>query len=395
MRILHVSAQKPGGTGSGVYLAETVRGFSELGAEQAVIAGVAPDDDPIFPDGTLFRPVTFETEQLPFPVCGMSDNMPYRATRYRDMTPLMVSQFYNAFDSAIDDVLASFQPELVICHHLYLLTAHLAQRDWSCPIVGLSHNTDLRQFQSIPLERAVIRSGVHRLDAIFALHGAQALEIENTFGVDASCVHVIGTGFNDREFRRLHDVPKRRHSLVYVGKIWRQKGVPNLLKALNLLPSRFDDVRLDLVGGYSDKDDYDQIVMQSSRCRHDVQFCGKLSQDDLVTAYNSSEVFVLPSLSEGLPLVTIESLACGCKVVVTDLPGIRAWMDSFIADAPVVYVTPPPMVEGGGADPADAPRFEIDLAHALERALDMPAPSCDVSHLSWKGVCNRMLDSIV
>ena len=394
MRILHVSAQKPGGTGSGVYLIETMRGFSELGADQAVVAGVAPDDTFVFTEGTLFCPVTFETELLPFPVCGMSDNMPYRATRYRDMTPRMVSQFYSAFDAAIDNVLASFKPELVICHHLYLLTAHLAQRDWPCPIVGISHNTDLRQFQSIPLEREAVRSGIHRLDAVFALHGAQALDIVNTFGVDASLVHVVGAGYNDGVFRRLDGVPKRRHSLVYVGKIWRQKGVPNLLKALDLLPSRFDDVHLDLVGGYSDVDDYEQIVEQSHGCHRSLRFCGKLTQDDLVAAYNAAEVFVLPSLSEGLPLVTIEALACGCKVVVTDLPGIREWMESSIDDAPVVYVTPPAMVDGGGADPADALRFETDLACALAQALDMPAPDCDVSHLSWKGVCGRMLAAL-
>ena len=159
MKILHVSAQKPEGTGSGVYLTETMHGFDALGARQAVVAGIAPDDAPVFPDGTLFRPVVYESPQLPFPVCGMSDNMPYRATRYRDMTPRMVEQFRSAFDAAIDDVLRQFEPDVVICHHLYLLTSHLAHREWQCPIVGISHNTDLRQFQTIPLEREAIRAG--------------------------------------------------------------------------------------------------------------------------------------------------------------------------------------------------------------------------------------------
>ena len=100
---------------------------------------------------------------------------------------------------------------------------------------------------------------------------------------------------------------------------------------------------------------------------------------------------MLPSLSEGLPLVVIEALACGCKVVVTDLPGIREWVASSIDDAPVWYVTPPAMVEDGGADSADAPRFEQELARALQQALESSAPFRDVSHLSWKGVCMRIL----
>ena len=382
MKILHVSAQKPEGTGSGVYLTETMRGFAELGVRQAVVAGIAQGDSPSFPDGTIFYPVMFESANLPFPVCGMSDNMPYRATRYRDMTPKMVTQFRAAFDAAIDGILSEFQPDLVICHHLYLLTAHLAMRDWPCPVVGISHNTDLRQFQTIPLEREAIRAGVLRLDRVFALHNAQARDIIATFGVDVGRICVVGTGFNDRVFRRIAEIPRHSHSLVYVGKIWRQKGIPNLLRALDLLPERFDDVHLSLVGGYSDREDYEQIVEQSHVCNRSVRFCGKASQEKLVEAYNSADVFVLPSLSEGLPLVTIEALACGCKAVVTDLPGIQEWMGAFIEDAPVVYVTPPAMAEGGGADPVDAPRFERDLACAIERAFDMPASTCDVSHLS-------------
>ena len=49
MKILHVSAQKPEGTGSGVYLTETMRGFAALGMRQAVVAGIAPGDSPAFP----------------------------------------------------------------------------------------------------------------------------------------------------------------------------------------------------------------------------------------------------------------------------------------------------------------------------------------------------------
>ena len=56
LRILNITAQKPDSTGSGVFLAETVRAFASLGCEQAVIAGIGPDDDPRFPEGVLFCP---------------------------------------------------------------------------------------------------------------------------------------------------------------------------------------------------------------------------------------------------------------------------------------------------------------------------------------------------
>lgn len=401
MRILHITAQKPDSTGSGVYLAELVRGFARMGAEQAVVAGIAPGERPSFPQGVLFRPVVFQTEELPFPVVGMSDVMPYEATRYRDLTPLMVTQFKDAFNRAFDDVLETFQPDLVICHHLYLVCAVMAHRDWSCPIAAVSHSTDIRQMRQIPLERDYIRAGVARLDHVLSLHDAQANDIVEVYGIPRERITVVGTGYNAQVFspggaRRRSDGTLR---IAYVGKIWRKKGVSQLLNALNCLDrnwlsesDEYDHVEVHLVGGYSDKAEYDHIVAQSHSCSAEVVFEGKVSQDHLVSLYRSCDVFVLPSFYEGLPLVVIEALACGCTVVVTDLPGIRPWLQASLPGAPVLYVKPPRMVDVDTPYEGDLPEFEYDLAAALAQAAAMPHAAFDATAVSWDGLCARIRD---
>lgn len=77
MRILNISAQKPDSTGSGVYLAEMVRCELSAGHAAAVVAGVDASDEPTLPEGAEPYFVRFNTEALPFNVCGMSDVMPY------------------------------------------------------------------------------------------------------------------------------------------------------------------------------------------------------------------------------------------------------------------------------------------------------------------------------
>lgn len=391
MKIAHILAQKPSSTGSGIYLSETIRAFAADGAQQAVIAGIAPGEEYVFPEGVSFFPVVFESDALPFPVCGMSDQMPYKATRYRDMTPDMVDAFYRAFDDVLDRMLEAIKPDLVICHHLYLLTAHFAMRDWPCPIVGLSHNTDIRQFQRIPLEREAIAAGIRRLDRVLALTGAQAKTIAETYGVPESRIQVIGTGYNDAFFSRDESVRKAPRSLLYVGKLWRAKGVVNLARAIDMLPAAFDGIDANLVGGYSDEAERDEILeVIESRARKCV-WHGVVPQQDLIDAYRRSEVFVLPSFSEGLPLVVLEALACGCKVVVTDLPGLREWIALSAPEAPVIFVQPPVDPATGIPDESDFPRFERDLCEAIERAFEMPLPEYSVEHLSWRSVCQRML----
>ena len=89
MRILNVTAQKPNSTGSGIFLSELMKEFANKGHTQALVAGVYPEEETPVPDRVTFYPVYFEQGKLNFPIVGMSDEMPYPSTRYRDMTPKM------------------------------------------------------------------------------------------------------------------------------------------------------------------------------------------------------------------------------------------------------------------------------------------------------------------
>ena len=448
MRILNVSAQKPDSTGSGVFLNQMVRCMAEAGHEVAVICGVGPDDKPeaALPTGALVRPVRFQTHELPFAVCGMSDVMPYEATRYRDMTPEMAEQFKEAFRAALQEVDAAFEPDVVICHHLYLVTALAREVLPHRVVVGISHSTDMRQMAQHALERDFILHDVRGLDAIFALHEEQAEEIMRMYDVLREKIHVIGTGYDARMFNRddggedagvqaeegpgdgsamgaggtacaeanaetgvsattnaatnaatsvvTSVVTSAVPRLLYVGKIGRKKGVLSLLEACDELARRSVKVQLDLVGGHSDEAEYARIVERASRCEQSPSFLGKVSAVELVRRYRAADVFVLPSFFEGLPLVVVEALACGCKVMVTDLPGVRPWLSRFIPDAPVEYVELPRMHDVDEPDPCDLPAFEARLADAIERAIALPPSTCDTSGLTWERLVERALGCV-
>lgn len=398
MNILHIIAQKPDSTGSGVFVSEMVKAYAAQGHNQWVIAGIGPEDAPIFPEGVRFRPVRFETEQLPFPVVGMSDEMPYQSTRYRDMTPEMVDAFKAAFSNALDDVQAEFSPDIVICHHLYLLTALVARRDFACPVTAISHSTDIRQISKIDLQRDYIRTGIAKLNRIFALHDQQALTITQVYGVAQSRIKVIGTGFNDQVFKQVEGLRQADVcNAVFAGKIWGKKGVRSLLSALDLLDFPQDGFTLRLAGGHGTQDEYESIVAQAGECRYPVTFLGKLPQEDLARIYNASDIFVLPSFFEGLPLVVVEALACGCKVVVSDLPGIRPWLEANAPGAAIYYVQPPRMIDTDVPEASDLPSFERNLAQAIMTCAAAQTTLENVrnlsSKLSWDALCKRILKS--
>ena len=406
VRILSISAQKPDSTGSGIYLAQTVAAMARAGHKTAVIAGIDAADKARLPEGALFYPVRYNTPELPFNVCGMSDTMPYPSTRYRDMTPQMVDAYYAAYERALRRAVEEFCPDLIVCHHLYLVTSLVARLMPGCPVVAICHNTDLRQMKTHDLERPRVIQGVRMLDRVLALHEDQAKEIARIYGVDRAKITVVGTGYDDRVF---HDgdsagagegKPTRSSQarLCYVGKIAYKKGVMSLLRCLPHVGG-ITGAELRLVGGSGSDEEMEQARQLASAVPCAIEFTGRLDPAHVADVYRASDVFVLPSFYEGLPLVVIEALACGCRIVLSDLPGIKPWLQAQLPQAPITYVSPPRMVDVDEPDVEDLPRFEADLAKALgeelARARRAGKAHVDTAHLTWDAVAARIVAATI
>lgn len=399
MRILSVTAQKPDSTGSGVYLTELVKGFADMGHTQAVIAGVYAEDQIRMPDGVICYPVYYNSQELKFPILGMSDEMPYDSTKYSDMTDEMMESFKNAFRKRIEWAVQEFRPDVILCHHLYFLTAYVREL---CPdriVYGLCHGSDLRQIKKNPWQRAYICDRIQKLDGVLALHEEQKAEIEDFYGCEKEKVQVLGTGYNSKVFYRNDENREERGrqdseklSLVFAGKISEKKGVMSLIRSMNYIPDVKERVLLQIAGGHGNTSEYQQIKELAEACPCEVEFLGKLSQPELAKVFCQGDVFVLPSFYEGLPLVLIEAMACGMRAVCTDLPGIQEWLGKNLPANEVVYVKPPRMENEDEPVQADLPEFEQKLADAILLAKNCrPVEKEALRNLSWEGVCQRLL----
>jgi glycosyltransferase involved in cell wall biosynthesis len=120
-------------------------------------------------------------------------------------------------------------------------------------------------------------------------------------------------------------VPYRRRSgleplrVLFVGQMRPYKGVEFLLPAV----AGRTDIEVTLVGSGPDKRAYQELAAELGG--DNVQFSGRLSDQELHAAYDRSDVIVLPSVTraEAFGLVVLEGMAASCVPVVTDLPGVR------------------------------------------------------------------------
>lgn len=417
MKILSITAQKPNSTGSGVYLTELVKEYALAGHTQAVVAGVYEEDCVELPDGVAFYPVYFLSERLPYAIAGMSDEMPYKSTRYCDMTEAMEQQFREAFLEQIVQAVREIEPDLILCHHLYLLTAIVREHFPGHKIYGFCHNTDLRQMKKTDLEREFIAKQIRGLDHIFVPQQAQEDGVLETFGAEPERITRVGMGYNsavfcrkDREnicpgasfsttVRNGADPGKEPVRLIFAGKIAEKKGVMSLLRALTRLaedekrsfPS--ESICLSLAGSTGNEEEYEAICRLAEECPYEVQFLGRLSQDELAKAYQACDIFVLPSFFEGIPLTVIEALACGNRVVMTDLPGIAGWLSEAVPGADIRYVEMPRMCNADEPVKEDLAAFEERLKDALVQSLrQRETARADLSRISWSGISRKVLE---
>lgn len=404
MRILSISAQKPDSTGSGVYLTEVVKALDAGGHRQAVACGVYKEDEIHLPEGVACYPVYFNSPALPFPICGMSDEMPYPSTRYCDMTPEMTTAYRAEFTRVIRKAVEDLDPDLILCHHLYLLTSIVRREFPERKVIGFCHNTDLRQMEKNPLWRDEIRQQIVKLDRICVPQKPQADKVCEIYGADHGKIRIVGMGYNDRIFARtgsraemnpgdrLPD-PDGKIRIVFAGKISEKKGVMSLIRCLpetSLTPERF---QLVLAGGAGNREEYDEIRKMADESPYEIRFAGKMAQPALAELYNEGQIFVLPSFFDGIPLVVIEALACGTRVVVSELPGIRNWMAENAPVADIRYVPLPRMQNADEPVAEELPGFESRLAGVLQDAvLAGETRIADVSSITWSELVRKATD---
>lgn len=147
-----------------------------------------------------------------------------------------------------------------------------------------------------------------------------------------------------------------------------------------------------LAGSTGNLNEYRRIYDAASNAAFHFDFIGSLSQAELATVYRSCQIFVLPSFYEGLPLSPVEAMACGCRAVITDVPGVRNWLNENAPQARISYVPLPEMRNVDEPLPQALPFFELSLAEAIKSAIDILPTETDLSRITWSGLAARIFN---
>jgi phosphatidylinositol alpha-mannosyltransferase len=113
-----------------------------------------------------------------------------------------------------------------------------------------------------------------------------------------------------------------RPNVLFVGRLEKRKGLSHLLRAWGRVQTAFPAARLVVVGGGGGLEHYRKFVGQ--RSSDGIVFTGQVSDEDLPRYYQTADVYCAPSTGqESFGIVLLESMAAGCPIVTTSIPGYR------------------------------------------------------------------------
>ncbi|WP_336502356.1 glycogen synthase [Microbacterium paraoxydans] len=278
--------------------------------------------------------------------------------------------------------------DVVHSHTWYAnFAGHLASQLHGIPHVLTAHSLEpLRPWKAEQLGGGyAVSSGIEKLAyenaaAVIAVSAGMRADILRSYPqVDPARVRVIHNGIDVERWRPVHDpaflssigMDPDRPSVVFVGRITRQKGLPYLLQAARLLPP---EVQLILCAGAPDTPEIMAEVQEGVRLlqqtREGVVWIERmLPRDELSAILAAATTFVCPSVYEPLGIVNLEAMACGAAVVGTATGGIPEVVDDGVTGR----LVPIEQVQDGTGTPTDPDRFVADLAAVLTEVTSDPA----------------------
>ncbi len=306
--------------------------------------------------------------------------------------------------------------DLVHSHTWYAnLAGHLSRLAHDVPHVATVHSLEpLRPWKREQLGGGYAlscfceRTALESADAVIAVSSAMRGDILACYPtIDPDRVEVVLNGIDTDEYRRdsgtealeRHGIDAARPSVVFVGRITRQKGLSHLLDAA----LRFEPgAQLVLCAGAPDTAEIAaEIAGKVDRLRRSrdgvVLIEEMLPRQDVVQILSHATVFACPSVYEPLGIVNLEAMACEAAVVATDVGGIP----EVVEDGVTGLLVPFEPAEGEASAPADPVAFAAAFADRVNTLLADPALSSAlgrsgraraVSHFGWAAIARQVAD---
>ena len=206
--------------------------------------------------------------------------------------------------------------------------------------LGLVRKLHQQEADKFPAERICIEKNIVRdADAIVAECPQDKDDLMNLYNANEDKITVIPCGFSEKEFqpvdkqeaRKKLNIDEKDFVLLQLGRMVPRKGVANVIKALGYLKSKYNHIKLLVVGGECEVHETcsNPEIKRLQRVAHDynveaqVIFTGRKNRQELKYYYSASDIFISTPWYEPFGITPLEAMACRLPVIGSHVGGIK------------------------------------------------------------------------
>ena len=142
-------------------------------------------------------------------------------------------------------------------------------------------------------------------------------------------IGIIYNGINTEEFSPKDDFESGENEFVITpgaSRLTERKGLRYLIEAVGVLFRKYPQVRLQIIGEGDERESLEDLS-KSLGLEGKIIFLGRVDHEKTPELYRKADVFVLPSLNEGMSNAMLEALSSGLPILATDTGGTRELVD--------------------------------------------------------------------
>jgi alpha-maltose-1-phosphate synthase len=307
-------------------------------------------------------------------------------------------------------------PDIVHCHTWYAhLAGCLARPLTGARLVLTTHSLEPhRPWKVEQLGSAyhattwIERTAYQNADGVIAVSEAMKEDVQSLYGVAPERVRVIHNGIDPDEYRpreapdvlRRVGVDPEQPSVLFVGRITRQKGILHLVRAIRYLDPGMQVV---LCAGAPDTKEIGEEMaalveeVKGEAAARVIWIPEMLPKEEVIALYSHADVFVCPSVYEPFGIINLEAMACETPVVASAVGGIP----EIVVPGETGTLVPFEAQGDGSAEPVDADGFSRALASAVNdlmrdpsrrEAMGRAARERVLAHFSWRAIAEQTAD---
>ncbi len=259
-----------------------------------------------------------------------------------------------AFSMNLSQVKALSDVDVVHTHTWYVsMAGFLAKKLYGTPFVLTTHSLEpLRAWKAEQLGSGYAmsswmeRTAIMDADAVIAVSSGTKQDILRAYPIPEERIHVIYNGIDLNQYQRTSEtralteygVDPSKPFVLFVGRITRQKGVTNLVDAIQYMPP---DTQVVLCAGAPDTPEIAVEmrlkVDQARMLNPNIVWIEKMiSKPEVIQFYSHARVFCCPSIYEPFGIINLEAMACRTAVVGSSTGGIK----EVVVDGETGYLIP-------------------------------------------------------